>query len=329
MTKTKIGIVIHEGLRNQLFAPETQARLEELGDVIWADSATPVTGEEAAALLKECVIGVGSWGTPTPNAAPLPHCPDLRLWIHAAGTVKSFFGPHLEGRDLTIASCAPAIADGVAEMVLGDLIIGLKRVLENAASNRGGKSGKPANGKTLSSSTVGVVGASQVGRRVIAHLRYFGANVLLFDPFVTEDEARSMGVRIVRDLNDLCSQSDAVTLHTPLLPATRHIMGSAQFAMMPDDAVFVNCSRGGCVDEAALISELEKGRFFAFLDVTDPEPAAEDSPLRSLPNVVLTSHIAGGPQHKIGRQVADDIEAWMEGRPLKMAVTADMLDRLA
>jgi phosphoglycerate dehydrogenase-like enzyme len=329
MTKTKIGIVIHEGLRNQLFAPETQARLEELGDVVWADSAAHLTIEEAAALLKECVIGVGSWGTPSPNAALLEHCPNLRLWIHAAGTVKSFFGPHLEGRDLTIASCAPAIADGVAEMVAGDLIVGLKRVLENAAANRRGKSGKPANSKTLSSSTVGVIGASQVGRRVIAHLRYFGANVLLFDPFVSEDEARTMGVRILRVLNDLCSQSDAVTLHTPLLPSTRHVMGNSQFAVMPNDAVFVNCSRGGCVDEAALIAELRKGRFFAFLDVSDPEPAAEDSPLRSLPNVVLTSHIAGGSQHKIGRQVADDIEAWMQGRPLKMTVTADMLDRLA
>ena len=329
MTKPKIGIIIHEGLCDQLFAPETHARIDEIGEVIWADAAAPLNVEEASSLLQSCRIGVGSWGTPRPDAALLAGCPDLRLWIHAAGTVKRLFGPHLLGRDLTIASCAPAIADGVAEMVLGNLIVGLKRVLENAGANRQGNAGKPANSKTLSSSTVGVIGASQVGRRVIAHLRCFGAAVLLYDPYVSADEARKMGVRLLHDLNDLCAQSDAVTLHTPLLPATRHLVGEAQFAAMPDDAVFLNCSRGGCVNEAALIAELQKGRLFAFLDVSDPEPASEDSPLRTLPNVVLTSHIAGGPQFKIGQQVADDIEAWIAGRPLKMVVTADMLDRLA
>ena len=98
---------------------------------------------------------------------------------------------------------------------------------------------------------------------------------------------------------------------------------------MRDDCVFINTARGGCVDQQALIDELRKQRLFAFLDVTDPEPAPADSPLRKLPNVVLTSHIAGMAEHRIGRQAVDDVEAFLSGRQPRLVITEEMLDRLA
>jgi phosphoglycerate dehydrogenase-like enzyme len=133
----------------------------------------------------------------------------------------------------------------------------------------------------------------------------------------------------VDDLTQLCGRCDAVTLHTPNLPATRQLMGLTQFRAMPDHAVFINTARGACVDEAALISELEKGRLYAYLDVTDPEPAADDSPLRTLPNVVLTSHIGGLPTTNMGNQAVDDIAAFLRGDQPMAVITADMLDRVA
>jgi hypothetical protein len=99
--------------------------------------------------------------------------------------------------------------------------------------------------------------------------------------------------------------------------------------VMADDAVFINTSRGICLDEQALIAELAKGRLFAFLDVSAPEPAAVDSPLRTLPNVVYTSHLAVGKDGKIGRQAVDDIAAFLAGGQPLRAVTADKLDRMA
>ena len=84
-----------------------------------------------------------------------------------------------------------------------------------------------------------------------------------------------------------------------------------------------------CIDEDALIAELAKGRLFAFLDVSAPEPAADDSPLRKLPNVVYSSHITGGPGTNIGRQAVDDIAAFLRGEQPTCVVTEDMLDRLA
>ena len=129
----------------------------------------------------------------------------------------------------------------------------------------------------------------------------------------------------------LCAESHAVTLHTPALPATKHIMGAREFAAMRDGTVFVNTARGMCVDEMALIAELREGRFFAFLDVSDPEPAAQDSPLRHLPNVVYTSHMAGGRHatYNLGEQCIRDVEAFIRGGRPECVVTEEQLEYTA
>lgn len=138
-----------------------------------------------------------------------------------------------------------------------------------------------------------------------------------------------MGAERVEDLVALCRQSDAVTLHTPPLPSTEKLLQAEHFQALADQAIFINTARGMCIDEAALVAELAKGRLFAFLDVSVPEPAVADSPLRTLPNVVYNSHLAGGKDGKIGRQAVDDIAAFLDGgQPLRV-VTADRLDRLA
>jgi phosphoglycerate dehydrogenase-like enzyme len=164
---------------------------------------------------------------------------------------------------------------------------------------------------------------------VVRNLRPFGPRILLYDPYVKAEEAADMGVERLEDLVELCRRSDAVTLYTPALESTEKLLGAVHFQALADDAVFVNTSRGMCIDEQALIAELQKGRLLAFLDVSHPEPAADDSPLRSLPNVIYNSHLAGGRDGKIGRQAVDDIAAFLDGGEPLRAVRADMLDRLA
>lgn len=329
MNRPKIGVVVEVPLREKLFSAEDMARLEALGDVVWTDRTGKLTDDEMIGVLKDCDIAVASWHDTGLSAKILDACPRLRLWEYAAGSVKHMFGPHLKGRGIVIASCAPANAENVAEHTLGLLILGLKRVFENAADNRRGLTPKPPNVRVLASSTIGLVGASQIGRRVIRMLQPFEPTVLLYDPYVSADEAAALGVRKVDDLLELCAASHAVSIHAPSLPSTRHMFSTAQFQAMADDAVVINTARGALIDEAALVAELEKGRLFAYLDVTDPEPAPDDSPLRRLPNVVLTSHIAGIADRKFGRQAVDDVERFLRGESPLMVVTADMLDRLA
>ena len=321
-----IGMLIPDALRRQLFSDADLARLDALGGLRL--HAGPTAPDEAAAarLLAGCSVAIGSWGTPGPSPAIVAANPGLRLWEHAAGTVKHFFGPHTAG--LAIASCKGAIAETVAEQVLGTLIVALRGFPCNLAANRQGPAAKPAQLKVLACSRIGVVGASAVGRRVIARLRAAGAEVAVCDPFLAQDGAAALGAALL-PLHELCAACDAVTVHVPLLPATRRMLRREHFAAMPDGAVLVNTARGECLDEAALIAELERGRITACLDVTSPEPAAADSPLRRLANVWLTSHLAGPACRLIGRQAADDVAAFLAGGHPADLITPDMLERIA
>lgn len=330
--KPKIGVVIPIELCELLFHDRDKQRLEELGDVQWVTThkRNAVELDEVRRVLRDAEIGIGSWGTPHPGKPEVMEVGgSLRLWLHVAGSVKAMFTPENADRDLMIASCKGAIADNVAEMVLAEIILGVRRLYDNAMDNRKGKADKHAKMKVLGACTVGVVGASQVGRRVIKLLRPFEPTVLVFDPILDDAGAAELGVELIAGLTDLCRRSDVVTLHTPALPATKHLMGADQFQAMGDDAIFINTSRGECVDEAALVAELQKGRLIAFLDVTDPEPAADDSPLRSLPNVYLTSHIAGPPGKNMGTQAVRDVEAFIQGRAPDCVVTREMLSYVA
>ena len=324
----KIGVVIHNWRMDDLLAPEDRARLAELGQVRWADSDDELSTEEAVDLLQGCRVGIGSWQTPWPNGELLDACPELRLWVHVAGSVKYMFGPHLDGRDLDIISCHDAIAEYVAEMTVGLVLLGLRHYFRNALRNRTEKRpGEPP--RTTYGSTVGIVGASCVGRWVVRYLEPYPCKMVCYDPFLSEQGAAELGVQKVEDLTDLCSRSDVVSLHTPALPETAKMMGAEQFQAMPDDGVFINTARGMCVDEDALITELRKGRLTAYLDVTDPEPAAEDSPLRSLPNCYVTSHIAGPPDPRMGAYAVDQVAAWLQGGRPEGLITANMIERMA
>ena len=330
MSRRKIGVIIHRLRRPNVIRPEDIERLKTLGDVVITDKDGPLTDEEAIEILRDCEIALGSWGTPKPNEAIMAGCPKLTLWVHAAGTVKGHFGAHLAGRDMKIATCKGAIADNVAQAAVAEVVLGLRRILPSAVANWSAVTGPPANVLVMSDATVGIVGASDVGRRAIELLKANHCReILVYDPYLADDEAARLGVTKVSDLVDLCARSDAVTLHTPAIPACAKMLAAAHFQAMPDDGVFVNTARGMCIDEGALLAELSKGRLFAFLDVSDPEPAAEDSPLRALPNVVYSSHITGGPGTNVGRQAVDDIAAFLEGRAPTCVVTEDMLDRLA
>ena len=329
MTKAKIGVVIHTDRARTIFTSAARRQLESLGDVRWTKKATPLSVDEASILLADCEVGVGSWGTPVPSAQLMAACPHLRLWEHAAGSVKHVLGAHLKGRDLTVGSCAPALAENVAESVLAEIIFGLRRFIPNSLANRSVQAPAPGNLIELGEATIGLVGASTVGRRVMALLAPFRPRMLVFDPFLDDAGAAALGVKRMTDLVALCAASDVVSIHAPAIPETGNMIGRRELQAMRDDAIFINSARGACVDETALCAELARGRLFAFIDVTEPEPAALDSPLRKLPNVFLTSHITGAGYFKIGRQVVSDIAAFLDGGQPLRPVTNDMLRTIA
>lgn len=152
-------------------------------------------------------------------------------------------------------------------------------------------------GRELGEATVGLVGYGAIGGRVARVLRAFGATVLVADPYADP------GPEVERvELPELLRRSDAISLHARLTPQTRHIIGRAEIDRMRPGAVLVNTARGGLLDYDAAADALAEGRLAAAgFDVFPEEPLPEDSPLRDLPNVVMTPHLAGATRQTAER----------------------------
>ena len=176
-------------------------------------------------------------------------------------------------------------------------------------------------GADIHGKTLGVVGFGRIGRAVARRALGFNMRVLYQDA-VRADAAVERELRATRmDLEPLLAESDFVSLHTPLLPETRHLMGERTFKLMKKSAILVNAARGPVVDEEALVSALRTGHLGgACLDVFATEPLPAGSPFWDLPNVIISPHSAATVAAENGLITdlfMDNIRRWMAGRPLR------------
>ncbi len=140
---------------------------------------------------------------------------------------------------------------------------------------------------------LGLVGLGRIGGRVSGIAKAIGMKVVAYDPYISDERFAKLGVERAHSLEELLAGSDFVSLHLPLNDETCQVMNAERFAQMKPGAVFINVSRGGHVDEAALTAALDSGHLFgAGLDVTDPEPPLAGNPLLGRDNVVITPHVA-------------------------------------
>lgn len=311
------------GIAERLFADRHRDRLAALSrtdpHLIAHDLAAPTP--LAAAALAEAEVLLTCWGATPLTAEVLASTPRLRAVVHAAGSVKHHITDACWQRGIAVTSAAAANALPVAEYTLAAILFAGKRVLRTA--QRYGELRthhdwrQELDGAGNYGRTVGIVGASRIGRRVIELLRPFDLRVLLYDPYVDAAQAAGLGVEAV-PLDVLCARSDIVTVHAPQLPATHHMIDARRLALMPDGATLINTSRGSLVDEDALLPEVTSGRLDAVLDVTDPELPPPDSPFYDLPNVLLTPHVAGslgGELHRMADRALDEVERFASGMP--------------
>lgn len=165
-------------------------------------------------------------------------------------------------------------------------------------------------GVELRGKTLGLIGAGRIGGEVAIRCQAFGMDVLVYDPYLTQDRANELGVALV-DLETVLDDADFISIHVPLTDETKGICGVSALQRMKSSAIVVNASRGGVVDEAALASALAQGEIAgAALDVFDSEPLPGDSPLLDAPNVVLTPHLGASTveaQEGVATEVAEKI----------------------
>jgi phosphoglycerate dehydrogenase-like enzyme len=331
MPKPVVAITIGRVHYTRIFSDAAWRALEAFAEVIHHPKDEPADKAGLLALLPPADACITGWDVAPIDADVLAAAPKLRAIAHTGGSVKRFVSEAVWARGIHVTSAAPALAQDVAETTLGLIIVGVKRILPLSQHVRaGGWRESPAwPSREVHSSVIGIVGASNVGRRVIDLLRPFHTQILLYDPYVDEEEAARLGVAKV-ELEELVRRADVVSLHAPALPSTRHMLNRALLRLMKDDTVLINTARGALIDEEALIEELSKGRLFAFLDVTDPEPPAVDSPLRRLPNVIVTPHLAGCITDctHLGEMAVEELRRFFAGEPPLNRITPDQFSRI-
>lgn len=317
----------------EVIGPRLRERLARSAELVEAgpfESFEPLGAE-----LAEVEVLLTGWGCPPITAEVLDAAPRLRAVVHAAGSVKPLVGPAVFGRGIAVSSAAAANAVPVAEFTVAAIVLAGKRAFRfrdwYRISYR--KRPLPDERRVIGNrgTTVGIVGASRIGRLVMERLRGFDMEVLVADPHLDAHEAAAFGARLC-DLKTLFATSDVVSLHAPLLPETEGLISTSLLAEMPDGGVLINTARGGLIDQEALERECESGRIDAVLDVTDPEPLPADSPLFQLPNVFVTPHIAGAMGNEIsrlGEAAVEEIERLAAGLPLCHPVLAEDLGRIA
>ncbi|MBS1890397.1 MAG: C-terminal binding protein [Actinobacteria bacterium] len=177
--------------------------------------------------------------------------------------------------------------------------------------------------RRLRGQTLGIVGVGRIGRAVARKARALGLEAVAFDPYASPASLAEAGIETL-PLDDLLARADHVSVHTPLTPETRHLIGAREIALMKPTATLVNVARGGVVDQAALAEALASGHLRgAGIDVQEEEPPPADEPLRRLPNVILTPHAAHYSQESMDdlrRSAIEDVAAVLDGRAPRFPV---------
>ncbi|MFH1498623.1 MAG: hydroxyacid dehydrogenase [Verrucomicrobiota bacterium] len=300
-------------------------------------SDQPLTKAQIAAdpsILSEVEVVFSGWGAPVMDEAFLAAAPKLKAVFYGAGSIRGFATDAFWARNITVTSAYAMNAVPVSEFTLAAILLSLKNAWRYMlGTKRDGAFPDKAPCAGAYGSKVGLVSLGMIGRLVRERLRPFDVEVLAYDPFVTREQAAALNVEIV-SLEEIFKQCDVVSLHTPWLKETERMITGAHFRSMKPGAAFINTARGAVVCEDQLIDVLgERPDLTAMLDVTYPdEPPQPGSPLFTLPNVILTPHIAGSMDlecRRMGQLMIEEFDRWAHGDSLKWGLTKEKAATLA
>jgi len=216
----------------------------------------------------------------------------LRAIGRAGVGVDNIDVPSATQRGIVVMNAPDGNTMTTAEHTLALLLSLARRVPQGNASLKAGRwERKKFVGVELRGKTLGIVGLGRIGRVVASRARGFEMRVVAFDPFVAPEQLRDTGIELA-PLEEVCARADFITVHAPLTPETRGIVGARELALMKPGARIINCARGGLVDERALDAAIREGRVAgAALDVFEEEPPPADHPLLALEEVIVTPHL--------------------------------------
>ena len=277
-----------------------------------------------------------TWGMPTFTEEEIrAYLPNLKCVFYGAGTVQKFARPFLNC-GVKVFSAWAANAVPVAEMTVAQIILSNKGYfLTNRIYRESGKASAKAvfnkcNGNY--GETVGIIGAGMIGKLVIQMLKQYNLKVIVFDPFLSDEKADELGIEKC-ELAELFERAFVVSNHLANNAQTQGMLCYDHFRRMRENAVFINTGRGAQVVEDDLVRALtERPDLTALLDVTYPEPPVEGHPFYTLPNCLLTPHIAGSEGDEVARMgeyMLDECKTYLAGEPCQYEVSLKMLETMA
>jgi glyoxylate reductase len=290
-------------------------RLRELHEVEEWPGDLPPGPDELRARIRDA-DGLLSLVTDRVDASVIQGAPGLKAIANMAVGTDNIDVEAAAARGIPVGNTPDVLTDATADLAFALLLALARRIVPGAAMVRAGawRTWEPAAdlGADLAEATLGIVGWGRIGQAVARRAVGFGMEIV--------HSSRSSGV----SLGELLERTDFVSLHTPLTPDTRHLIGADALARMKPTALLVNTSRGGVVDQDALRTALHEGTIAgAALDVTDPEPLPADHPLLDAPNLLVVPHVGSATVRTRARMAAmavDNLLAALDGRPMPYPV---------
>ncbi len=293
---------------------------------------------ENKALTVDCEIVFSTWNMSTLSGDEIDeYFPNLKIIFFAAGSVRYFAKPFLE-RGIKVVNASRAMAKPVAQFTLS-LIIQLSKGSFISMNNYVDHDWMEARWITFDyfpglyqKTKIGILGCGRIGQTVIEYLKPFDVQVLVYDPFLSDEDAKRLNVKKTT-LEDIFTNCQVISNHIANNKETENILNYSLFSLMSDTASFINTGRGAQVVEKDLARALsEKPLRFAALDVTTNEPYPFDGVLRKLKNVLLFPHIAGyahSEVHCLSDCVLKQFDNFLDGKEIENTVTLDMLKIMA
>lgn len=237
--------------------------------------------------------------------------PNLRYVIRCGVGLENIDTKACESDNIKVLNAPGSNAESVAEHVVM-FILASKRNLVNLDNHvRKGKWKPEHLGTELMGKTIGLIGFGNIGKKVAERLQGFGVKIISYEIYKDHDTAKRLGVEFV-ELDELIEESDAISIHVPLMKETFHMINQNSIERMKQGVIMINTARGAIIDEDALVNALESGKVsFAALDVFKDEPM-DNEKLRRMENVILTPHIAGVTKESFERMCTQPIEQFLK-----------------
>jgi len=321
----------------RVFAPGAHSKLEKLLDLP-AGGSPPEHNYDCLKKQAEGIdIMLTTWGALPITGEVLDQCPDLKLIIHGAGTVKPFVTQDVVDRGILVSSAVEVNGRPVAEFCLGVILSALKDVFRYPLKFRKDYHSdvwtKKRETFTMGyyQSKIGLIGFGKITRVLLELLKPFDLDVYVSSGYFSPEDEVRYGARRA-DTDWIFENCDVVSLHSADVPRNYNIVNAERLATMKEGSYILNTSRGRMVDERALFEALSTRDLVAILDVSYPEPPEPDNPLLKLENCLFTPHVSGSIGREVARLgnfVADEAERFLAGQELKGLVDTSSLDSIA